>query len=139
MMPIMALDTSGNWVSGDDLRIIECLKVPFGKFTLSCVQDCANELEDISADAVNNVRTALTEYETAVGIKTTADKDSKDPKVLVKADVLEWEKISGGEISGIQAEINRARGEVAQYFAFCSCLSGLLQYGKEEVTRVVRS
>ena len=103
-----------------------------------------NEISGIQAE-INRARgevaqySALTEYETAVGIKTTADKDSKDPKVLVKADVLEWERISGSEVSGIQAEINRARGEVAQYFAFCSCLSGLLQYGKEEVTRVVRS
>lgn len=138
-MPIMALDTSGNWVSGDDLRIIECLGVPFGQYTLTCIQDCANQLEDISADAVTNVRTALTEYELAVSTKTTQDLTDKEGKTLVKADVLEWEKDGNGEVSGVIQEKMRARNEVAQYFAFCSCLGGLMSNASGYSSSLIRS
>lgn len=134
----MTLDTSGNWVSGDDLRIIECLGVPFGSYTLKCIQDCANQLEDMSGDAVTNVRAALDEYETAKSAKTTQDLSEKEGKALVKADVLEWELIVGS-MSGLEKELSRSRGEVAQYFAFCSCLDGLMGNYLSGGTPLVRS
>ena len=59
------LDTSGNWESGDDLRIIEALLLPFGAFTLDCVGNCANQLEDMSPEAVLRVKALLDEYEAA--------------------------------------------------------------------------
>jgi len=134
----MTLDTSGNWVSGDDLRIIECLGVPFGSYTLKCIGDCANQLEDMSVVAVDNVRAALEEYETAKNAKTVQDLSEKEGKTLVKADVLEWE-VKGGSMSGLEKELSRSRAEVVQYFAFCSCLDGLMGNYSSGGTPLVRS
>ena len=120
----MALNTTGNWEAGDDLRVIECLGVPFGLYTLTCIQNCANQLEIMSDQAVLNVKEALTEYEAAKTVQTTQDLSNSEGKTLVKADVLEWER-NGTGATGPQVEMIRARDEVAQYFAFCSCLGGL--------------
>ena len=125
----MALITTGNWVAGDELRIIEALGVPFGSFTLDCVADCANQLEVMSPQAVLNVRAALDEYEAAKSAESTANLSDTEGKTLVKADVLEWEADSADQPSGAQKEMMRAKGEIAQYFAFCSCLGGLLGSG----------
>lgn len=125
----MALDTSGNWVAGDELRVIEALGVPFGSYTLTCVSDCCNQLEDISAQAVLNVRALLDEYETAKDAESTSNLSDTEGKTLVKADVLEWEPDSSGSPSGAQKEMMRAKNEIAKYFAFCSCLGGLLGSG----------
>jgi hypothetical protein len=125
----MALDTSGNWVAGDDLRVIEALGAPFGSYTLECVQNCCNQLEDLSAQAVLNVRSALDEYEAAKLAESTSNLADTEGKTLVKADVLEWEKDGSGQQSGAQKEMQRAKGEIAQYFAFCSCLGGVISSG----------
>ena len=135
----MALDTSGNWVAGDELRIIEALGVPFGSFTLECVSNCANQLEDMSAQAVLNVRAALDEYEAAKTAESTQNLSDTEGKTLVKADVLEWEKDSEGSPSGAQLEMQRAKAEIAQYFAFCSCLGGLLGGSSYGNTPLIRS
>lgn len=128
-IPIMALDVSGNWETGDDLRLIEALGLPFGTYTLDCVQKCMAELEDMSPEAVLRVRALLDEYEAA----KTAEKESNladtEGKTLVKADVLEWEVTGKNELSGSQQEMNRAQYELAQYFAFCSCLGSALPGG----------
>ena len=134
----MALDTTGNWVAGDELRIIEALGVPFGSYTLDCVADCANQLEDMSAQAVLNVREALDEYEAAKSAESTQNLSDTEGKTLVKADVLEWEKDPAGSASGAQIEMQRAQAEIAQYFAFCSCLGGILGSGSYG-TSLVRS
>lgn len=121
----MALDTTGNWVAGDDLRIIEALGIPFGSYTLTCVQNCCNQLEDMSPQAVLNVRAALDEYEAAKSAESTQNLSDTEGKTLVKADVLEWEKDGSDQPSGAQKEMMRAQAEIAQYFAFCSCLASL--------------
>lgn len=120
----MALDTSGHWEAGDDLRIIECLMLPFGSYVLDCTQNCMNQLEDMSPEAVLRVRELLDEYEAAKDVESGSNLGDAEGKVLVKADVLEWEVVGGGQPSGAQQEMNRARYEIAQYFAFCSCLGG---------------
>ena len=118
----MALDTSGNWEAGDDLRIIEALMLPFGSYTLTCVQNCMAQLEDMSPEAVLRVRELLDEYEAAKEAEQGSNLGDTEGKVLVKADVLEWQVTGQGQPSGAQQEMNRARHEIAQYFAFCSCL-----------------
>lgn len=125
----MALITNGNWVAGDELRIIEALGVPFGSFTLDCIADCANQLEVMSPQAVINVRAALDEYEAAKSAESTANLADTEGKTLVKADVLEWQADSADQPSGAQKEMQRAKAEIAQYFSFCSCLGGLLGSG----------
>lgn len=121
----MALDTSGNWVAGDDLRIIECLMLPFGTYVLDCTQNCMNQLEDMSPEAVLRVRALLDEYEAADQAESDQNLGDTEGKVLVKADVLEWEVVGGG-ISGTVQEKGNIRAEIARYFAFCSCLGSLL-------------
>ena len=135
----MALDTTGNWVAGDDLRIIEALKVPFGDYTLTCVQNCCGQLEAMSAQAVLNVRTALDEYEAAKAAESAQNLSDTEGKTLIKADVLEWESDGSGQPSGAQKEMQRAADEIAQYFAFCSCLGGLQGSSSYGLTPLVRS
>ena len=125
----MALITTGNWVAGDELRIIEALGVPFGSYTLECVADCANQLEVMSPQAVLNVRTLLDEYEAAKSAESTQNLSDTEGKTLIKADVLSWQVDPAGSPSGAQVEMQRAKGEIAQYFAFCSCLGGILSSG----------
>ena len=121
----MALDTSGNWESGDDLRIIECLMLPFGSYVLDCTQNCMNQLEDMSPEAVLRVRALLDEYEAAKDIESNSNLGDAEGKVLVKADVLEWEVVNGG-VSGTSQEKASVREEIARYFSFCSCLGSML-------------
>ena len=134
----MALDVSGNWVSGDDLRVIEALMLPFGSYTLECTQNCMNQLEDMSSEAVLRVRTLLDEYEAAKSAEKQSNLSDTEGKTLVKADVLEWEVTGKDQPSGSQQEMNRAKNEIAQYFAFCSCLGGVIG-GDSYGTALIRS
>ena len=122
----MALDTTGVWSAGDDLRVIECLMLPFGSYTLVCTQNCMNQLEDMSPAAATNVLGLLTEHETAKSAESASNIADTEGKTLVKADVLEWEVSGQGQPSGPQQEMSRIRAEVANYFAFCSCMGGNL-------------
>ena len=124
----MALDTTGNWVAGDDLRIIEALMLPFSEYVLSCTQNCMAQLEDMSPEAVLRVRALLDEYEAADSAETEQNVGDTEGKVLVKADVLEWEVVNGG-ISGASQEKAKVRDEIARYFSFCSCLGSILPGG----------
>jgi len=122
------IDISGNWEAGDDLRIIEALMLPFGDYVQTCVGNCANQLEDMSPEAVLRVRALLDEYEAADQAETEQNLGDTEGKVLVKADVLEWEVVNGG-ISGSSQEKASVRDEIARYFAFCSCLGSILPGG----------
>ena len=124
----MALDTTGNWVAGDDLRIIEALMLPFSEYVLSCTQNCMAQLEAMSPEAVLRVRALLDEYEAADQAETGQNLGDTEGKVLVKADVLEWEVVNGG-ISGTSQEKAKIRDEIARYFSFCSCLGSALPGG----------
>ena len=134
----MALDTSGLWDAGDDLRIITVLKAPFGSYTLDCVGNCCNQLEDISPAAVTEVKTLLTQYDAAKTAQITADLADTEGKTLIKADVLEWEVNSATQPSGPQLEMYRCETEIANYFAFCSCL-GAVVGNNSHSTSLIRS
>ena len=134
----MALDVTGNWVAGDDLRVIEALMLPFGSYTLTCTQNCMNQLEDMSPEAVLAVKALLTEYETAKTAESTSNLADTEGKTLVKADVLEWERNGASQASGPQQEMSRTRAELKNYFAFCSCMSGL-SGGSAYGTPLIRS
>ena len=121
----MALDTSGSWVAGDDLRVIECLMLPFGSYVLDCTQNCMNQLQVMSDPAVLRVRVLLDEYEAADQAESNQNLGDTEGKVLVKADVLEWE-VTGNGVAGTTQEKSNIRAEIARYFAFCSCLAGSL-------------
>lgn len=123
----MALDTSGHWDSGDDLRIIEALLLPFGTYVLDCTQNCMNQLEDMSPEAVLRVKALLDEYDAVSEIEYEQNSGDVEGKVLVKADVLEWEVVgaTNGQ-TGPEKQLAKVRYEIANYFAFCSCLGGYL-------------
>ena len=125
----MALNTDGVWSLGDELRVIECLLLPFSQYTLDCTSNCMNELETISGRAASNVIALLDEYDVAKAAETAGNLTDTEGKVLVKADVLEWEVTGANVPSGAQSEMMRIRMEVANYFAFCSCLGGMLPGG----------
>ena len=119
------LDVSGNWVAGDDLRVIECLMMPFGEYVLDCTRNCMNQLEVMSPEAVLRVRALLDEYDAADQAESNQNLADTEGKVLVKADVLEWEVIGNG-VAGTTQEKGNIRTEIARYFSFCSCLGSIL-------------
>jgi len=119
------LDTTGAWVAGDDLRVIEALMLPFGEYVQTCVGNCANQLENMSAEAVVRVRALLDEYEAADAAESTQNIENTEGKVLTTADVLSWTVVNGG-IAGTTQEKVKIRDEIARYFSFCSCLAGYL-------------
>ena len=122
----MALDVTGVWEPGDDLRVIEALGLPFGSYVLDCVQNCMNQLEDISPEACVRVRALLDQYEAADNADTEQNTGDVEGKVLVKADVLEWEVVGGKTgMTGPQKEKAKIRYDLWNYFAFCSCLGSL--------------
>ena len=121
----MALDTSGSWVAGDDIRLIECLMLPFGEYTLTCVQNCANQLQVMSDAAVLRVKALLDEYDAAGQAESEQNLGDTEGKVLTRADVLEWTVVNGG-VAGTTQEKANVRAEIARYFAFCSCLGNAL-------------
>ena len=121
----MALDTTGAWSAGDDLRVIKALRLPFGTYTLDCTQNCMNQLEDMSPEAAADVVSLLDAYDASQQLESGANTSDTEGKTLVKADVLEWEVNGVGQPSGPQQEMDRIRMEIANYFAFCSCMGGI--------------
>lgn len=131
------LDTTGVYAAGDDYRVIKVLSLPFGSYTLDCVAGCLNQLEDMSVPAATDLVALLNAWDAADSAQSTQNSDQADgQKVLVKADVLEWEVKNGG-MSGLTAEKAKIEGEVAQIMSFCSCLGGYM--GGTTGTQLIRS
>lgn len=132
-IPVMGLNTSGNWSVGDDLRVLDALGMDFSEYGLNGLQTCMNQLESISGGAVLKVLDAVSRYETAKAAKTAADLANTDSKVLVKADVLAWEV---NDFKGIDSEIMDSRYEVMRYFEFCPYTP---KVGGGDMTMLIRS
>ena len=134
----MALDTSGVYTAGDDYQVIKILSVPFGDYTLDCVSNCMNQLEDMSVPAAQDLVDMIAEWNTADAAQTTEDLSQTDgKKVLVKADVLEWE-VTGNGMTGPQSQKLKIQSDMMELMAFCSCLGGLLSnnaYGSASLIR----
>ena len=135
----MALDTSGVYTAGDDYKVIKILSVPFGDYTLDCVSNCMNQLEDMSVPAAQDLVDMIAEWETADAAQTTEDLSQTDgKKVLVKADVLEWE-VTGNGMTGPQNQKLKVQNDIMELMAFCSCLGGLLGNNAYGSTSLIRS
>ena len=120
------LDTSGVYTAGDDYRVIKALDVPFGTYTLNCVAGCMNDLEVMSVTAATDLIALLDSYDVANAAESAnLLEQAGGGKVLVKADVLEWEVVNGGA-SGASQEKGKIRAEIAQVMSFCVCLGGFL-------------
>ena len=134
----MALDTSGVYSEGDDYRVIKVLNLPFGSYTLDCVGNCMSQLEDMSVAAATDLVALLDAWDTADDAQSTQDLADVEGKVLVKADVLEWEVVNGG-VSGPAKEKAKIEDDVKQIMSFCSCLGGYLGMNYYGSTPLMRS
>lgn len=119
------LDTSGLWSAGDDYRVIKALAVPFGTYTQDCTITAMNELQGMSVAAQQDVLDLLADYDAADTAQTAQNLANIEGKVLVKADVLEYE-VTGSGVTGPQQEKGRVKHELTQIFAFSTCLSGYM-------------
>ena len=132
------LDTSGVYSEGDDYRVIKALDLPFGSFTLNCVAGCMNDLEVISPTAAADLVALLDAYDVASAAETAVLlEQAGGAKVLVKADVLEWEVVNGG-VSGASQEVHKIEDSIAQLMSFCACLGGYIA-NRNQGTALIRS
>lgn len=84
-----------------------------------------HEMERISSEAVLEVKALLDAYDQASDKVTEGNLSDTEGKILTKADVLEWTPTGTGT-SGAVSEKNSIREEIRRYFAFCSCLGGMV-------------
>jgi hypothetical protein len=126
------LETSYGWVQGDQVRLLIAAGLTIGSYQIEQITIDMNTLGEISTDAVTNVRNLLTDFENAQTRYQTLNAEG-DNRVLVKADVLEWEQNTGFRYDP-QSEFNRVRGLLEQYFGF----STLFESGGD-YTQIIRS
>lgn len=127
------LNLSLGWDEGDDIRVIVASGLPLGRYQIGEIRVAMNELGDMSGEVgVSGVKELLGQFQDAQDV-LSGKNVSEDGRVLVKADVLEWEASSGQ--NGPEAEILRIRGLLRQYFSF----SRLFNEGYSGVTGLVRS
>ena len=100
--------------------------IQFTRFNQSIYVKIVNDRYESANALIVVVFSLLAIYVPFILNVSTANLGDTDGKVLVKADVLEWEVIGGGQISGAQKEMLRIQAEIASYFAFCSCMGGML-------------
>lgn len=114
-MPV--LDTSAGFANGDEIRLMDALKVPISEANISGIITCMNQLTGFSPATVTLVLEYLTRYDTATTAQQTADVANTESKTLVKADVLEWEVKNG--LVGLDNEIADCVNGLMNCFAFC--------------------
>ena len=116
------LDTSLGWVAGDPERILLALQIGISNFTINEITVCCNEIGNMSTILVGRVRTLLTEYDDAILVQQGLGVADDAGRVLVKADVLEWEVQQGGSYGAVVQEKGRIYDELLKIFAFCPCV-----------------
>lgn len=112
------LDTNLGWVVGDDVRVLIAAGLGISQYTIEVVIGCMNNLGGYAPGAVVEVRELLDEFDTAdaeLSILNAANQG----RVLVKADVLEWEQGGSGETFGLSNEFARIRERLMLYFSGC--------------------
>lgn len=116
------LDTGLGWHAGDAERILLALGIKLSRYTINEMIIGCNELGEIAEDQVQEVRGLLSEYDTAMSHQRNAGHEENAGKVLVKADVLEWERDNGGKYEAILKEKARVVGELEKIFGFMSII-----------------
>ena len=117
-----SLDLSLGWTGGDVERLLLALGIGFSRYTMSEMAVGCNELGAIAPTQVAEVRNLLSEYDTAMSHQRKAGHEDEAGKMLVKADVLEFEKENGGKYATILKEKARIVGELQKIFAFSSII-----------------
>ena len=113
------LDTSLGWVAGDVERILLALEIGISSYTIHEMTVGCNELGGIASTQVSNVRTLLSEWDSALADQKALGAKDEAGKTLVKADVLEWE-VNGSRYDGILKEKSRIYNELRKIFSFVS-------------------
>ena len=113
------LDTSLGWVAGDVERILLALEIGISSYTIHEMTVGCNELGGIAITQVSNVRTLLSEWDSALADQKAVGAKDEAGKTLVKADVLEWE-VNGSRYDGILKEKSRIYNELRKIFSFVS-------------------
>ena len=113
------LNTSLGWVAGDVERILLALEIGISPYTISEMTIGCNELGSIASTQVSNVRTLLSEWDSALADQKAVGAKDEAGKTLVKADVLEWE-VNGSRYDGILKEKSRIYNELRKIFSFVS-------------------
>tara|TARA_R100000030_G_scaffold27022_1_gene19606 strand:+ start:108 stop:506 length:399 start_codon:yes stop_codon:yes gene_type:complete len=116
------LDTSLGWVAGDVERILLALEIGISSYTISEMTIGCNELGGIASTQVSNVRTLLSEWDSALADQKAVGGKDEAGKTLVKADVLEWE-VDGSRYDGILREKSRIYNELNKIFSFVSIVN----------------
>lgn len=116
------LDTGLGWHEGDVERILLALEMKLSRYTINEMTLACNDLGEIASTQVSEVRHLLSEWETALNHQRNAGHEDQAGKVLVKADVLEWEKENGGRYEGILREKARVRNELEKIFGFSNII-----------------
>jgi len=121
-MLVATLNTACGWVAGDPARVLIAAGLTLGKYQITQITGCMNTLCILAPQMVADVRGLLDDWDTAQsGIQET--NVGQDGRVLVKADVLEWQVIDAGTNSP-QAEVGRIQQLLYQYFGFCQLFQG---------------
>jgi|TARA_B100000073_G_scaffold279613_1_gene240106 hypothetical protein len=115
------LDTSLGWVAGDVERVLLALEIGISPYTISEMTVGCNELGGIASTQVSNVRTLLSEWDSALADQKAVGGKDEAGKTLVKADVLEWE-VNGSRYDGILKEKSRIYNELRKIFSFVSII-----------------
>jgi len=116
------LDTSIGWQVGDVERILRVLEISFSRYTINEITVACNELGDIASSQISEVRSLLGEWDIALSHQKNAGQEDNAGKVLVKADVLEWETEGGGKYESILREKARIRHEIEKILGFSSII-----------------
>lgn len=116
---MVTLNTSYGWTQGDQIRLLVASGLNIGTYQIDQITTSMNQLGAISTDAVNSVLDLIDQFESAQ-TQLTALNNENSGKVLIKADVLEWEQAKSGNNYSPQMEIMRIQGLLYQYMSMCS-------------------
>lgn len=112
------LNTTYGWSQGDQVRLLIASGLSVGTYQINQITQSMNDLGAMSTDAVFSVLDLVDQFETAQTNFSTLNNDSSG-KVLVKADVLEWEQAKTANNYSPQLEIQRIRMLIWQYMSMC--------------------
>lgn len=120
------LNTTYGWSQGDQVRLLIASGLGVGGYQIDQITVSMNELGSISTDAVSAVLDLIDQFELAQSKLTELNSDSSG-RILVKADVLEWEQAKTYNNYSPQLEINRIRTLLGQYFSMCPLYGTVIQ------------
>lgn len=113
------LNTSYGWSQGDQIRLLIASGLSVGSYQIAIITQSMNDLGALSTLAVDNVLELIDQYEAAQN-KLSELNTNNNGKILIKADVLEWEAASGVNNYSPQLEIQRIRIQLYQYMSMCT-------------------